>query len=241
MPLVACAVSRAGPGRSASEDAFCVELDLGLLAVADGITGRASGGIASQLAVSALATHLRARPLPAEGGSALDALSEAVQAVNAAIQARSSAEPRCAGMGTTLTACLVRGGAGYFAHIGDSRAYLLRDGQLSRLTEDHTVAGLRAARGLASREAAGTMDRQLLAALGLAPWAGADLSRRDLCPGDLLLLCTDGLTAGVSAGELAALEHWAGTLAERAARLVALAVERGVTDDVTVVLGKIVA
>jgi protein phosphatase len=242
-----------------------VDPDLGLLAVADGLGGHAAGEVASRLAISVLAEYLRDHRQPTGEQSMLDLLAGAVQAGNAAIQSKIAEEPQCQGMGTTLTACLVRDGAAYFAHIGDSRAYLLRDGQITQLSEDHTLANLRRLRrGSNEVEADPSPEgKTLLSALGTSPWVGADLFTQELQAGDLLLLCTDGLTAGVTEDELAALGPFRLSFAERCERLLtlankrrketwseqrlkrgcerllALANERGGADNITVVLALI--
>jgi len=235
--MAAFGMTDAGRQRSSNEDAFCVEPSLGLLAVADGLGGRAAGETASKLAIFTLTNYLRSHLEPAAQGSFLDLLAKAVQASNAAIQEVGAKEPQCQGMATTLTACLVADGMAYFAHIGDSRAYLLRHGHIARLTEDHTVATLRR---LGGRNHVEIIDpakgNRLLSALGVLPWVGVDLFAQKLRAGDLLLLCTDGLTGGVTEEELAALGQLKLSLAARCARLLALANERGGADNVTVVL-----
>lgn len=237
MRMTAFGMTDPGRQRSSNEDAYCVEPSLGLLAVADGLGGRAAGETASQLAILVLTNYLRGHFESAAQGSLLDLLDRAVQASNAALQEKGAREPRCQGMATTLTACLVADTMVYFAHIGDSRAYLLRHGHITRMTEDHTVASLRRLQGHRHVQVISPADRnRLLSALGLLPWVGVDLFARRLRAGDLLLLCTDGLTAGVTEEELAALGQLKLPLPDRCARLLALANERGGKDNVTVVL-----
>jgi len=263
--MIACGATSMGRQRSSNEDAFCVESDLGLLAVADGLGGRAAGELASQLAIHVLTEQLRDHCQPPGEQSMLDLLAEAVQAANTALQKKVAEDPRCQGMGTTLTACLVREGTAYFAHIGDSRAYLLRDGQIKQLSEDHTIANLRRRRGKPDKSAVDHQPegKMLLAVLGTSPWVGADLFAQELQSGDLLLLCTDGLTAEVTEDELAALGRFRLSWADRCVwlltrtneqsqaawserqlkrtceRFLRLANERGGRDNITVVLAAI--
>ncbi len=237
MGLVACGATNIGRRRAMNEDAFCVEPGLGLLAVADGLGGHAAGEVASRLAISAFKGHLEAH-LNRDGGMNVnDLMAEAVEAGNAAILERIAASPQCRGMGTTLTACLVRRGVAYIAHIGDSRVYLLREGRIAQLTEDHTAATLRRRQGRCEDLAEGPVGRKkLLSALGVSPWAGSDLLTQDLRGSDILLLCTDGLTGELSENELAATCRLPLPLPERVARFLSLANERGGADNITVVL-----
>lgn len=235
--MTAFGMTDAGRQRPSNEDAFCVEPSLGLLAVADGLGGRAAGETASHLAIFVLTNYVRSHSASATQGSFLDLLARAVQASNAALQEKGAREPKCQGMATTLTACLVADATAYFVHIGDSRAYLLRHGRITRLTEDHTLATLRRLGGRNHVEIVDSAEgKRLLSALGVLPWAGVDLFAQKLRAGDLLLLCTDGLTAGVTEEELAALGRLKLPLPDRCARLLALANERGGKDNVTVVL-----
>jgi protein phosphatase len=234
--MIASGATDLGRRRSSNEDAFCVEPDLGLLAVADGVAGRAAGEVASRLALSIFAAYVRDRlPATAED-SLLDLIAEAVQASNAAILRRVAEEPQNSGLATTLTVCLVQASTAYFAHVGDSRAYLLRQAQIRRLTEDHAVVSR--CRHESSSEAdarARPVRRRLLAALGL-PWSGVDIFTEALEAGDGLLLCTDGLTAEIADDELRHLATSNGSLADRCRTMVETANERGGSDNVTVVL-----
>ena len=235
--MTAFGMTDAGRQRSSNEDAYCVEPFLGLLAVADGLGGRAAGETASKLAIFVLTNYLRNHSESAAPGSSLDLLARAVQASNAALQEKGAREPKCQGMATTLTACLVADTTAYFVHIGDSRAYLLRHGRITRLTEDHTVGTLRRFQGRNHVEVIDPANgKRLLSALGVLPWAGVDLFAQKLQAGDLLVLCTDGLTAEVTEEELGALGRLRLPLRDRCARLLALANERGGKDNVTVVL-----
>jgi PPM family protein phosphatase len=238
MQMTACGKTSVGCRRPVNEDAFCVEPALGLLAVADGLGGHAAGEVASQLAISVLTRYLRDHCPSAQGSSLPDILAEAVLAANAAIQAKAAEEPRHLGMGTTVTICVVSGDVAHLAHVWDSRAYLLRDGHAAQLTEDHTVATLRQLQGHAVAAAGLADGKRLLAALGTSPWTGMDLFAQELCAGDLLLLCTDGLTAGVTDDELAALGQSGRPVADRCEQLLALANERGGADNSTVVLAE---
>ncbi|MEU7029244.1 MerR family transcriptional regulator [Streptomyces sp. NPDC046275] len=197
-----------------------------LLAVADGYGPE--GGAAATAAVAALA----AVPGPARAGDLLHALEAGLRKANGAVAGRADS-------GTTLTAALLSGNRLALAHVGDSRAYLLRDGSLRRLTRDHTVVqALVDAGELSPAEAAARPDRVLL----LKALDGADeppepeLALHELRRGDRLLLCTDGLSAVVPDEELApALTRGADPTATAGA-LLARARERGAPDNVACVV-----
>lgn len=240
--MLACGATDVGQQRPVNEDTFCVEPELGLLAVADGLGGHAAGEIASHLAIATLTGYLQEHLQSTAGGTTLDLLAAAVQAGHSTIRTQALATPQYQGMGTTLTACLVKDGMAAFAHVGDSRAYRLRHGRLTLLTQDHTVAGLRRLHGRGAGGGLGSAaDKRLLAALGTSPWIGMDLFTQELQTGDLLLLCTDGLTAAATDAELMAVEQMQLPLAERCAWLLALANARGGADNITVVLALILA
>lgn len=237
MRMKAFGVTDAGRRPGQNEDTFCVDPDLGLLAVADGIGGRAGGEVASRLAMQAFRGQLMMDASRQAGHSELDLLSKASEAANSLILERVAEEPELQGMGTTFTACWVRGQSAHFVHVGDSRGYLLRHGRLAQLTEDHTVGNLRRRKGNTST-ASPSHDggSKLLAALGTSRWVSADFFTEQLQAGDLLLLCTDGLSVDLGTQELHSLVQRPLPLEERCASLVNLAREQGGTDDITVVL-----
>ncbi len=239
MSLAAFGATDIGRRRHLNEDAYCVETDLGLLAVADGLGGHPAGEVASNLAISLLKHHLQARLSHDDHANALDLLAEAVEAGNAAIRERMAVNPQCRGMATTLTACLVKGGCAHFTHVGDSRAYLLREGRIAQLTEDHTAEVLRRSRGQFNGSCKGLAGgKRLLSALGTSHRVGVDTFTIDLKRGDILLLCTDGLTDELDNCELAAACLLPLPLSERIARLLTMANNRNGADNVTIVMAE---
>ncbi len=157
--------------------------DRALLIVADGMGGHVAGEVASRIAIDA------ALEFDGEVG-------HRVAAANAAILAEVARRPELAGMGTTITMVeLQADGSGTFAHVGDSRAYLLRDGDLRQLTEDHTIVNeyLRTGRITEDQAAEHPQRHMITRALGLIPDVAVDVFRIDLAPGDRLLLCSDGV------------------------------------------------
>lgn len=193
--LTAVGFSRMGANRQSNEDFFCVDLSHGLLAVADGVGGSSAGEVASKTAIEAIQDHV-SNELENNRDSPADLISEAVMIANRAILRKADAIQTYRGMGTTLTACLVGNFGASFAHVGDSRAYLMRSGKLSLITQDHTTAVLRQLRGKSHEPTYGLKTR-LLAALGTSEWVGFDAFSVSLEEDDLLLLCTDGLTAAL--------------------------------------------
>jgi PPM family protein phosphatase len=185
-----------GRTRSGNEDSyFCGRT---VFAVADGLGGHQGGEVASAAAVEPLAAlDGRDFATPAE---AAEALAGAIAEANSAILERAAADPSLWGMGTTVTAAAVAGDLLQLAHVGDSRAYLLRDGTLDQRTTDHTVVGELVRRGrLTPAQAAIHPERSILTrAVGLDPRIPVDTPDPiDLHPGDQVLLCSDGLTEAV--------------------------------------------
>jgi len=209
-----------------------------MLLVADGMGGHAAGELASAIAVATLSSLNENPPSAAD---ALGALADAVDRVGISLGSVVAAEPELAGMGTTVTGLAWLGGRIAVVHVGDSRAYLLRDGALVQLTHDHTyVQTLVDAGRLTEEQAAKHPRRSLLtrALDGITP-VEADLSVREARIGDRYLLCSDGLT-GVIADERLQL-----ILAQRdptgcVTQLVDEALERGAPDNVTVVVADVV-
>lgn len=225
-PLTAwAAASDTGLARAVNEDAAYA--GRWLFAVADGLGGHVAGEVASATAITAL------RTCDTETGPAqlVEVLSRAVSLASSELRHRIEADPGLAGMGTTLTAMLWSGHTFALAHIGDSRAYLLRDGRLQQLTEDHALSNL----------VAGSRNSQLLAPLMTRyldgrPDRSPDLGHHEAIPGDRYLLCSDGLSAVVP--ELAIREEMeTGDDLERIVeRLAVLANNAGGPDNITAIV-----
>jgi serine/threonine protein phosphatase PrpC len=161
------------------------------LLVADGMGGHAAGDFASELA-----DEVVRRVFFDQTGPIPNRLATAFMAANRAIFDHARAHPECAGMGTTCTAVAVREGAAWFAHVGDSRAYLLRGSTLTQLTEDQTLVRKLVKDGVMTEEEARVSESSnvLLQALGTAPEVKPEISQAiSLSEGDVLILCTDGL------------------------------------------------
>jgi serine/threonine protein phosphatase PrpC len=209
-----------------------------LLAIADGMGGHAAGEVASAVAISALA------PLDQEmaAGEMLAALAEAVAEANGTLHEMSIADPSVEGMGTTLTALLWSGPKVAVCHIGDSRAYLLRDGKLAQITRDHTLVQSLVDEGRLTPEAAAVHPQRSLVmrALQSSTDAEPDLSMREGRLGDRYLLCSDGLSDVVSEDTLQRTLTQLTDLDEAVLQLIDLAIRSGGPDNITCVLADVV-
>lgn len=207
-----------------------------LFAVADGMGGYRAGEVASRLALETVTEEIGRA---VDTGEPLEAaLEEAMTAANRRVVKRGLTDPECAGMGTTVTVAVVSAGLLHVGHVGDSRAYIVRGGRLDQITRDHSLVAELVRNGdLTEAEAQMHPQRNILTqAFGSDLRVKADASARPLQDGDLIMLCTDGLTAAVPQAEIEQVLAKAGSLDEATARLVALANERGGFDNVTVLL-----
>ena len=232
------AVTDVGRERSGNEDRFLVDEDRHLYAVADGMGGHRAGEVASATAIETLQDAYRA-------GRALD---EAMEEANSAVFAKASSNAEMRGMGTTLTAvALVDDRTALLGHVGDSRAYLMRDGDVTQVTDDHSLVEQLVREGrLSPEEAARHPQRAIITrALGVDPDVEVDTYRIDLRPGDRILLCSDGLTNMVDDRTIAGLLRRQRDPQQAAKALVDAANRAGGDDNITCVvvdvLGDIVA
>ena len=229
--------------RSANEDA-CLVLTSeelggvadGLYIVADGMGGRASGAVASRIAVNAVRDAFLSETQA--GREASDALAEALRAANKAVYQEAISKPELRGMGSTCVAVGVLGDRAFFAHMGDSRIYLLHGGQLRRLTEDHSFVAEKVRSGEITEEQArhSRFRNVITRAIGIEPDAQPAVGSIDLETGDVLLLCSDGLTGPVSDAKIADILCGSSDPDEACNRLVSAAIRGGGGDNVTVVV-----
>jgi len=239
--MKAAAVTDPGQVRPANEDSVFADPNAGLLIVADGMGGHAAGEVASGMAAETIAAFLREK-LPASGTLVLDAphlLGEAIRRADAAVRERAAADPALHGMGTTAVVAVCRGDELALAHVGDSRAYLLHEGGLRRVTEDHSlVARMVSAGTITPAEARKHHLRNVITrSLGFEGNAEAEVQILEWVRGDLLLLCTDGLTGMAEDEEIESIMASHGADVESGARaLIALANAHGGTDNVSAVV-----
>ncbi len=218
-----------GRKRRRNEDAYVCQPPL--FAVADGMGGPRAGEVASSLAAAAVKAD-------EAGGAGVERVVALIQEANRRIFERSSEDENTSGMGTTLTVALVDDGGVAIGHVGDSRAYLARDGALEQLTEDHSlVAELVRGGKISPEEAVHHPQRSVITrALGTDPDVDADAFTVLPQPGDVFLLCSDGLTTMVSDETiLRVIEEHHGQLSRAARELVKLANRAGGEDNITVV------
>jgi len=227
-------ITDTGRRRRHNEDAYVSEPPL--FAVADGMGGAQAGELASSLAAAAL----RDDTLDREGGE--QRVDELIQEANRRVYQRQSQDAAASGMGTTMTVALVEDGRVAIGHVGDSRAYLIRDQRLEQLTEDHSlVAELVRSGKLSPEEAEGHPQRSVITrALGTDPDVDVDTFSVETKPGDLFLLCSDGLTSMVDDEKiLREIERNRPDLAAAAKALVRAANKGGGEDNITVIFFEI--
>jgi protein phosphatase len=224
-----------GHQRATNEDSHLERSPV--FAVADGMGGAQAGEVASQLAIERFGREFARQ----DGEDATERLVRAAREANAEIHELSQADARRAGMGTTLTAAYVGGDQVFVAHVGDSRAYRLRNGELVRITEDHSLVEelLRQGR-LTAEEAEEHPQRSIITrALGPEPEVDVDTFAVDTQDGDVYLLCSDGLSSMLSEQAIAEILRANPELPAAADALVVAALAAGGRDNVTVVLFRV--
>lgn len=244
------ACSHLGLRRRRNEDAFLADVAAGVFAVADGMGGHPAGDVASRLVIDTLARLVA--PESADGpaepggaddfgrhqlGAALDLLAAAFAEANSALLAHALARPDRNGLGTTMTAVLVAGAHAAVGHIGDSRLYRLRSGELHQVTTDHTWVEREVEQGRLTRAAARHHPNSavLLRVLGGAD-ASPDMLRLELEAGDRLVLCTDGVSNPVGPADFLAIVEQRLAPADIARQLCEAADARGGHDNSTAVV-----
>jgi serine/threonine protein phosphatase PrpC len=208
-----------------------------LMVVADGMGGSQAGEVASRLAVQTVIQVYR----EGQGASPLDDLYRAVEAANHVVHAESVAHPQMSGMGTTCTALVVRGHDAYLSHVGDSRAYLAKNGRLRQLSQDHSLVAQLVRDGQLTAEQARSDPRRnvVTRSVGVGAQVEIDAQRFDalLTEGDTLLMCSDGLHGLVSDDELLGVMT-AASLDDACLRAIAMANSRGGHDNITVLMAR---
>ncbi len=243
-------ISDTGRKRPHNEDSSIADPELGLAVIADGMGGYKAGEIASAMAVMTVLETVRngiGRLRPANGRQesgplhpeAWQLLAEAVQKANGAIFQAAGRLEECQGMGTTVVSTLLYDDHIIVAHAGDSRIYRYRDGRLEQLTIDHSLLQELIDRGFYTPEEAeeNTPKNLVTRALGIDPEVKVDLGEHEVQPGDIYLLCSDGLNDMVTDEEiLLTLSKYCANLVETAEHLVQLANQHGGKDNISVIL-----
>ena len=228
MKLVGAGKSDVGRVRSGNEDAFLVDHGRSLFAVADGMGGHQAGEIASHTAIETLRAEFDAE----------DDISDAIVQANRAVYTKAHSNAEWEGMGTTLTAVAVIGRLAIVGHVGDSRTYLLRDGKLRRVTDDHSLVEQLVREGRLTREqAANHPQRSIITrALGVSSKVQVDTNHVHLHDKDRFLLCSDGLTSMVDDDSLAEVLRKNRDPKRAVSRLIDLANHAGGEDNITAVV-----
>ena len=220
---------------------------LGLYIVCDGMGGSNAGEIAGTLAVEAIHAHLvkaRDADLPLIGhynatvSAPANRLASAIRAANDVVHRESWSRPHYAGMGTTVVAALLHEEVLAIAHVGDSRLYLVRDGTIQALTTDHSWVAEQLLKGFITEEEAERSPRRNIVtrALGVESSVDVELVEVPVKGGDMLLLCSDGLTRGVRLNNILHILSGSEDLPIMSDRLIAMANEAGGDDNTTVVI-----
>lgn len=245
------AASDVGLVRRLNEDRYHADPVAGLFIVCDGMGGHRAGEIASSRTVETISHHLAEAEtdtsLPLIGVSrpefspATNRLGSAVRFANHRVHQEAARRPDYAGMGTTVVAVRLNGVILSIAHVGDSRLYLIRDGAVQLLTIDHSLVQEQMQSGLlAAADMARAPHRHVLTrAVGVHPLVDVELGEIPILAGDILLLCSDGLTAGVSADAILYVSRETTNPQAMADRLIALSNAAGGTDNVTVIVARV--
>jgi serine/threonine protein phosphatase PrpC len=240
--------SDTGRARENNEDCYRLAPETNLFVLSDGMGGLASGEVASRLTVETIVAHCReaeANPSTAFMGERVPGVSEASNRLASAIRLANRAVYQAAqenraqqGMGATIVAVRFTEERMCLAHVGDSRAYRLRGGELEQLTQDHSFVAEQVRKGMMTESEAGASNLQnvLLRALGVDPEVEVDLDEQLVMEDDTVLLCSDGLTRELSDEQIAAILSEAREAQEAADRLVVLANQSGGRDNTTVIV-----
>jgi len=251
MRIVSCGITDVGMKRRRNEDSYLIHDDIHLYVVADGMGGHAGGELASQIAVNSIdevifSTREEYDPSgPNSSWSSFETIMQeklkyAVRLGGKRIHERAQLEPELHGMGTTAVVLLLKANKAFVGHVGDSRVYLIRDGEISQITEDHSLVNEQIKAGLITPEAAKNFKYKniITRSLGYQEEVEVDTQVMEVTRGDYFLLCSDGLTGLVEDDELLEMLM---TMPFQVAskRMIELACERGGDDNITVAIARI--
>ena len=245
MKIYASALSDKGPFREKNEDYFCVEKNAGLLMVADGIGGSLAGEVASRMAIEVVRDFITDEESPSqkkisssgEHSESAMKLAEGVKLANRVIFDTSENNSSYHGMGTTLTAALIKEDRLSVVHAGDSRSYLFRAGCLQQLTDDHSLVAEQVRLGMITEEEAerSSIKNVITRSVGASPELEVDINEINLADGDILMLCSDGISGVLTNEEIAAHIMAAKKAEDLCQKLVNSATTAGSRDNMTVV------
>ena len=245
MRIISCGITDVGLKRLDNQDNYLINEELNLFVVADGMGGHAGGEYASAIAVNTVEEIVTSLEGDADkGDDPVEAnrhkISHAIRLSGRRIFEKAKEQPEYHGMGTTAVVLMIEEGNAYFAHVGDSRIYMLRDHRIEQVTEDHSLIAEKVRHGLITPEEAKNhrMRNVITRSLGYQEDVEVDLTVRGIQKGDQFLLCSDGLSGHVEDDEME--EHLLNYRPQEASRkLVELACERGGEDNITVIITRI--
>lgn len=249
MRITSCGITDVGVKRTNNEDNYLINDEIGLFVVCDGMGGHAGGEFASAIAVNTVEEVLQgAAVIPEieaarEEGDvefARERLRYAVRLAGKRIFEKAAAEPEYHGMGTTCLVLMIERNNAYLAHVGDSRAYVVRDGRIEQLTEDHSLVNERIRAGLLTPDQARNhkLKNVITRSLGYLEDVEVDIQVRAVRRGDKFLLCSDGLSNLVEPADIGECTR-AMSPQEACRHLVQLACERGGDDNITTVIARV--
>ena len=249
MRVTSCGITDVGMKRANNEDNYLINDELSLFVVCDGMGGHVGGEFASAIAVNTVEevlASIEADPdsMPDREEDSVEHTREklryAVRLAGKRIFEKAAADPEFKGMGTTVVVLLIDAGNVFIGHVGDSRAYRIREGRIEQLTEDHSLVNEKIKAGLITEEEAAThrMRNIITRSLGFQEEVEIDLQVHAIQSGDRYLLCSDGLS-GLVSGEEIGESVWTQGPQSAARNLINLACERGGDDNVTTVVVRI--
>lgn len=251
MKLHGFGISDVGVKRDHNEDNFFVDNDRMLYLVADGVGGRNAGEVASKMAVELINDYFRksaSDDQPFIGvydesvSPEANRLASAVRLANQVVYESSRSNPALSGMGSTVVAVTLSGKKVCIAHVGDSRGYIIHEGEMFQLTDDHSLVEEQLRQGLISEKEAreSNIKNVITRALGAAEDVNVDIDEQPVAPGDIILACSDGLSNMVSDEIILNVVNASkGNLDQACRELIRLANENGGKDNITVVLIKV--
>jgi serine/threonine protein phosphatase PrpC len=246
LKVVAAGLTDVGRKRDHNEDSFLIDEDLKLFVVADGMGGHAGGGTASRIAVETIDTELRQvrssqgsvleAPTPLQDSPVPEAIRAAVERACMAIYSKAQEDDRLKGMGTTVISLLMKDEQAFFAHVGDSRAYLVRGDLIQQISEDHSLVNEQIKAGMITPEEAkhSKYKNIITRSVGFEEEVQVDVMGLLSEPGDVFILCSDGLANMMEDTEILEVVRHV-PLTDVPKTLVDLANERGGDDNITVV------
>jgi serine/threonine protein phosphatase PrpC len=248
MKVVSAGLTDVGRKRNHNEDSFLVDDEIQLYVVADGMGGHAGGGTASRIAVETIDQELRkvreGNENPFDGSSTLqdsplpEAIRSAVERACLNIFTTAQEDPRLAGMGTTVISLVVKNEHAFFAHVGDSRAYLIRGELIQQISEDHSLVNEQIKAGMITPEEAkhSRYKNIITRSVGFEEEVQVDVMGLVCEPRDTFVLCSDGLANMLEDREILAVAQKATQVEEIPRKLIELANERGGDDNITVIV-----